>query len=151
VLINNNVPQQSRNYRQLGKDQICFKQDQEQMSISSLLSLLPLSCIVVPIETAYPRGYSAFPSLNSSRGTSANSTAYSIDYADCIQAQAKNLTCAEQVENGEIQSLSLSYAPIKNVMLDCKGTGSSELICQDQRKWTYVICKSTCPETTSPR
>jgi len=92
VLINGNVPQQSRNYRQLEKDQICLKQDQEHMSISSLLSLLPLSCMVVPIETDCPRGHSAFPSFNSSRGTSANSTAYSMDYADCIQAQANNLT-----------------------------------------------------------
>ena len=98
------------------------------MSISSLLSLLPLSCMVVPIETDCSRGHSAFPSFNSSRETSANSTAYSMDYADCIQAQANNLTWAEQVENGEVQSPSLSYAPLTDVILDYKGTSSSELI-----------------------
>jgi len=84
--------------------------------------------MVVPIETDCPRGHSAFSSFNSSRGTSANSTAYSMDYADCIQAQANNLTWAEQVENGEVQSPSLSYTSLKDVILDYKETGSSKLI-----------------------
>ena len=113
----------------------------------SLLSLLPPSCMIVPIrelantlhsftlkpqnnqlnlskcylmdiEIDFPRGHSASPSLNSFRGTSASSAASSIDYADHIQVQADNMTWTEQVENGEVQSSSLFYAPLKNVMLD---------------------------------
>jgi len=44
------------------------------------------------IEIDMPRGHSASPSLNSSRGMSVNSTVYSINYAERVQAQANNLT-----------------------------------------------------------
>jgi len=54
------------------------------------------------IEIDMPREHSASPSLNSSRGMSVNSTVYSINYAERVQAQANNLTWAEQVENREI-------------------------------------------------
>ena len=56
----------------------------------------------IDIEIDMPRGHSASPSLNSSRGMSVNSTVYSINYAERVQAQANNLTWAEQVENREI-------------------------------------------------
>ena len=111
---------------------------------ASLLSLLPPSCMVAPIrelantlnpftpklqenqpelynyysmdtEIDMPRGCSA--SL-SSRGISPNSTVSSMDYVEQVQAMSKNLTWAEQVENGEVESLSLSYVTVKEAMTD---------------------------------
>ena len=50
---------------------------------------------------------------------SINSAAFSMDYADYIQAQSGNLTWAEQVEKGELQDpSSLSYAPLETVPLE---------------------------------
>ena len=41
-----------------------------------------------------------------------------MDYANQVQVQADNLTWAKQVENREIQSLFLFYAPLKKVITD---------------------------------
>ena len=108
-------------------------------------SLLPPSCMVVPIrelantlypftsnlqnnqlelskrysmdiEIDFPRGCSASPSMNSSRETSASSAISSMDYVECVQAQVDNLTQAEQVKNGEIQSPFLFYTTAKNAI-----------------------------------
>ena len=50
---------------------------------------------------------------------SVNSAAFSMDYAECIQAQSGNLTWAEQVEKGELQDPpSLSYVPLETVPLE---------------------------------
>jgi len=40
-----------------------------------------------------------------------------MDYVECVQAQAVNLTWAKQVKNGETQSPSLSYTTVKNAIL----------------------------------
>jgi len=55
---------------------------------------------------------------SSSRGASVNFTISSMDYANQVQVQANNLTWAKQVENREIQSLSLFYVPLKKVITD---------------------------------
>jgi len=40
-----------------------------------------------------------------------------MNYAECIQVQAKNLSWAKQVKNGKVQHFSLSYTPLKNITL----------------------------------
>jgi len=54
----------------------------------------------------------------SSRGISSNSTVSFIDYVEQVQAMSKNLTWAEQVENGKIESPSLSYVTVKEAITD---------------------------------
>ena len=56
------------------------------------------------IEANSPRGCSLSPSTNSLREMSANSAAFSIDYAECIQAQSENLTWTEQVEKEDYKT-----------------------------------------------
>ena len=70
------------------------------------------------IKIDISREYLASPNLNSSREMSVNSAISSIDYADQVQVQTNNLTQAEQVENGKVQSLSLFYAPLKEITID---------------------------------
>jgi len=60
-----------------------------------------------------PRGRSVSLSPNSSREASVISAGSSMDYAECIQAQANKMSWAEQVKSGEVQSPSLSYAPLE--------------------------------------
>ena len=75
------------------------------------------------IETDFPRGRPISSSPNSSRGVSVISAGSSMDYAERVQAQASNMTWAEQVEHGEVHSLSLSYAPLKEVTPDTANMG----------------------------
>ena len=71
------------------------------------------------IEANSPRGCFLSSSTNSSREMSVNSVAFSMDYAECIQAQSGNLAWAEQVEKGELQDPpSLSYVPLETVPLE---------------------------------
>ena len=67
------------------------------------------------METDFPRGCTTSPSLNSSKKTFVNFTTLSIDYVNWVQAQADNMTQAEQVENGESKGPFLSYAILKEI------------------------------------
>jgi len=75
------------------------------------------------IKTDLPRGCSVSLSPNSSREVSVISAGSSMDYAECIQAQANKMSWAEQVKSGEVQSPSLSYAPLKEMMPDTTSMG----------------------------
>ena len=70
------------------------------------------------IETDFIRECSTSPSLNSSIEMFVKFAISSINYIDCIQAQANNITWAEQVKNWEVQSPSLFYMSLKEVMSD---------------------------------
>jgi len=41
-----------------------------------------------------------------------------MDYAECIQVQARNLSWAKQVKNGKVQHFFLSYTSLKNITLE---------------------------------
>jgi len=41
-----------------------------------------------------------------------------MDYAECIQAQARDLSQAKQVKNRKVQHFSLSYTPLKDITLE---------------------------------
>jgi len=41
-----------------------------------------------------------------------------MDYAECIQAQARNLSWAKQVKNRKVQDLSLPYTSLKDIILE---------------------------------
>ena len=65
------------------------------------------------MEIDTPRGRSANASTNSSRAVSAHSSISFILYVERIEAQSKNLSQADQVEEQEtnnLQRLMLSYA-----------------------------------------
>ena len=71
----------------------------------------------IDIETDFSIDHSISPSINSLRKTSANFAIFSIDYVKHIQAQADNLTWAEQVKNRKIQSPFLFHVTMKNVII----------------------------------
>ena len=75
------------------------------------------------IEVNLSREYSLFFFLNSnnSREMFVNSVAFSIDYAEHIQAQYTNLTQVKQVEKEKLQDIFLSYALLKTVSLKHRG------------------------------
>ena len=74
----------------------------------------------IDIKTDLHRGLSVSLSPNSSREASVISAGSSMDYAECIQAQANKESWAK---HGEVQSLSLSYAPLKEMMPDTASMG----------------------------
>lgn len=49
-----------------------------------------------------------------------------MDYIENIQAQARNLLWAEQVENGKIQDPFLSYTSLKDVTLETVNKACSQ-------------------------
>jgi len=106
--------------------------------LSSLLSLVPPSCMVAPnrelantlfpfdtstlfnpmvqnninmdMDIDTPRGRSAIPSANNSRELLAHSSVSSIPYVERMETQSNNPSWADQVELNELQELTLSYA-----------------------------------------
>ena len=106
--------------------------------LSSLLSLVPPSCMVAPnrelantlfpfdastlfnpmvqnninmdMDINTPRGRSAIPSANNSRELLAHSSVSSIPYVKRMEAQSNNPSWADRVELKELQELTLSYA-----------------------------------------
>ena len=62
---------------------------------------------LINIETNSPTECLISWSPNSFREVSVISAGFSMDYVEYVQAQANNLSGIEQVENGEVHSLSL--------------------------------------------
>ena len=112
------------------------RRDDVKIYAISLLSLIPLSCIVVSrrelvntlnhstskpqainqllfkqylmdIKFKLPRRCSLLPSINSLRKMSTSSTAFLMNYAKHMQAQLKKLTWAKQVKNRDMKDFSL--------------------------------------------
>ena len=67
------------------------------------------------MKTDLTKGCLVFLSPNNSREASIIS-GFSMDYAECIQAQANKMTWAKQVKSGKVQSSSLSYILLKRVI-----------------------------------
>jgi len=81
----------------------------------------------------------------SSRGASVNFTISSMDYANQVQVQADNLTWAKQVENREIQSLFLFYAPfVMNLFLRV-GSKNNSCIRETQENSIEFLIQSSLP------
>ena len=70
------------------------------------------------IETDFPRECLVSLSFNSFREVSVISAGFSMDYTECIQAQANKITQAEQVKSRKIQNSSLFYILLKDATLN---------------------------------
>ena len=92
----------------------------------------------INMETNFPKDCTTSPSPNSSKRTSVNSTTLSINYVDWVQAQANNMTWAEQVENRESKSFSLSYTTLKYQILQVWSLQLSLYICSRNKLWKCI-------------
>jgi len=73
---------------------------------------------LMDIETDFSRECSVSLSFNSFREVFVISAGSSIDYTECIQAQANKITQAEQVKSRKVQNSSLFYVLLKKTTLD---------------------------------